>query len=99
MMYDREDLFTEARKLARDTDWWTSHVAAKQIQAALPALQAEVLECIRVAGARGVIGSDLPAGRWKRLSELEAQGLIRRNGETRPGPSGRPQAVWVATEG
>lgn len=94
------DLFSSIREreLCRASDWWTSHAAARQIQPMLPALHAEVLAAVREAGERGIIASDLPDGRWKRLSELERRGLIKRTGHARPGPTGRAQAVWVVAE-
>lgn len=66
-------------------------------------LRDQILELIEAAGAEGLIGddvrevfadSDVKDGSINtRFSELERAGLICRNGDTRPGASGRQQLI------
>ena len=92
MMYDQE-----YRQDYRNSDPMTSRQGATN----KPRLQAIALEMISKHSPEGItagelgIQSGLPL--WKRLSELERQGKIKKNGAALFKPTGKFQTKWVTT--
>lgn len=90
--------------LARRTDPPTSHTAARSVNAALPRLEAIVLDALRRAGTAGLTSWELADATGldrvtasPRLAPLAAKGLALASEVRRLGPSGRAGIVWVAT--
>jgi predicted ArsR family transcriptional regulator len=86
---------------ARQSDPWTSHVAARRTREFAGGHVATILECLREHGPQTV---DQIAGRTrlnsqqvnKRLPDMEKAGLAAPTGLTRLSASGRPERVWAA---
>lgn len=84
----------------------TSSVAAKRIRGHAHTQRAAVMDFIVRAGAVGATGAEIeaalptlnPHSVSPRVGELRALGLVVDSGERRCTPSGRPAAVWVATD-
>jgi hypothetical protein len=91
-------LWDRPEGLARRTDPWTSHAAARSVD---PSGQwAVILRTLRKLGEANSseIGLACPLTEHqlsRRLSELERDGRIVWTGRTRPGISGRQQRVWA----
>lgn len=90
---------------ARNTDPGTSHGAASSVKAALPFLEAEVLNSLQSAGAEGRTIDELTdvldlqkVTISPRLAPLVRKKLAVATKARRPGKSGRGQIVWVAAE-
>jgi predicted ArsR family transcriptional regulator len=86
---------------ARRADPQTSHLAATSVKQSAKTLAAAIRRELLRAGP-GTF-SELAARMrldeqqvWKRLSDLKRDALIVPTGETRQGPSGRHQTVWMA---
>ncbi len=79
----------------------TSKEAAQAIRSEARTIRAAVLSAV-YASRHGLIGSEVVTivGRdpWvvrPRLTELKDAGYIIKTYQTRPGPSGRPECVWL----
>lgn len=85
----------------------TTLAAHKSAGTVAERLREQILALIAASGAHGVIGDEVRAAFPDtvkdgsintRFSELERAGLIVRNGDTRPGASGRQQLVLRSAE-
>lgn len=85
----------------------TSIAAHKASRGLAEALREQILGQIQESGSSGLIWEDIRATFPEtvkdssinaRFSELERKGLIVRNGDTRPGASGRQQLVMRSAE-
>jgi hypothetical protein len=88
--------------MARRTDPYTSHDAARMARQTARTVRAAVLEALR-AHPDGLTDYELAelVGRQqnsagKRRGELVQMGLVISTGHTRPAPSGARALVWVA---
>lgn len=84
----------------------TSDRAALMIAEHAPSLRDRILATIRESGPDGLTDDEgeamlgiIAQTYTPRRGELVRAGLVRDSGERRPTSSGRPAAVWVATEG
>ena len=96
------DLFDptfKSRMLARNSDPQTSHKAAKQVSVFANNHHRKIYEALQtmkdgtfyeIAERSGLE----PASVWRRLNEMEKDGLIQTTGEERKGPTNRLCRVW-----
>ena len=98
------DLFDptyRSRMLARNQDPQTSHKAARQVSIFQNTHHRKIYEALQtmkdgtfyeIADRSGLE----PSSVWRRLNEMEKDGLIQPTGEERRGPTGRMCRVWRA---
>jgi predicted ArsR family transcriptional regulator len=98
---DLFDLTYRSRMLARNQDPQTSHKAAKQVSVFANNHHRKIYQALQtikdgtfyeIAERSGLE----PSSVWRRLNELERDGLIQPTGEERRGPTGRMCRVWRA---
>lgn len=84
----------------------TSDRVAEMIEQHAPTLRERILATIRERGPIGLTDDEgeailgiIAQTYTPRRGELVRAGMVRDSGERRPTSSGRPAAVWVATEG
>ena len=90
-----------AQKLARNSDPQTSHKAAQHVSVFANNHHKRIYEALQtmkdgtfyeIADRCGL----QPPSVWRRLNEMEKDGLIQPTGEERRGPTGRMCRVWRA---
>ena len=89
------------KRLARNQDPQTSHKAAKQVSIFQNNHHKRIYEALQtmkdgtfyeIAERSGLE----PSSVWRRLNEMEKDGLIQTTGEERKGPTNRLCRVWMA---